>query len=79
MAGVVWATACGDADPDVTGPTPVPNRPPQAAGTIPEQMLSAVSSGQRNGPGEDLTWFQPVEGLSRAAIELPGDGIEVGL
>ena len=36
---VVWAAACGDAEPDVTGPTPVPNRPPQAVGTIPEQTL----------------------------------------
>ena len=36
----MWAAACGDAEPDVTGPTPVRNRPPQAVGTIPEQTPS---------------------------------------
>ena len=42
-------------------------------------LTPAVSSGERNGPGEDFAWFHPVEGLSRAAVELPGDGIEVRL
>ena len=42
-------------------------------------VAPAVSSGERNSPGEDFTWFQPVEGLSRAAVELSGDGIEVSL
>ncbi len=40
MAAAVWVAACGDADPDVTGPTPVRNRAPQAVGTIPERTLS---------------------------------------
>ena len=37
----------------------------------------AVSSGERNGPGEDFTWFQPSECLSRAAVELSGDGVKL--
>ncbi|WP_420633748.1 Ig-like domain-containing protein [Candidatus Palauibacter sp.] len=39
-AAVVWAAACGDADPDVTGPTPLQNRAPQAVGAIPEHTVS---------------------------------------
>lgn len=56
------------------------------SGTVPLVLPSetcgvapAVSSGRRNSPGEDFTWLQPTEGLWRAAVELPGDGIEVGL
>src|SRR4051795_1737765 len=29
--------------------------------------------------GEHLAWFQPAERLSRPAVELGGDGVEVGL
>ena len=36
---VVWAAACGDAGPDVTGPPPSPNRAPQAVGAIPAQTV----------------------------------------
>src|SRR5260370_3262157 len=40
---------------------------------------SAGSSGRRNGLGEDLIWFPPAEGLSRACVELAGDGVEIPL
>ena len=39
----------------------------------------AVSSGQRNGLGEDLTWFHPAERLSRARVELSSNGVELVL
>ncbi len=41
------------------------------------RIQMAVSSGERNGLGEDFVWFHPAEGLPRAAVELVGDGIEV--
>jgi hypothetical protein len=43
------------------------------------QKRRAVSSGRRNGLGEDLIWFPPAEGLSRAPVELARDGIEIPL
>src|SRR4051812_39030223 len=36
-----------------------------------------VSSGGCKELGELLGWFHPVEGLSRSAVELSGDGVEV--
>ena len=41
------------------------------------ELAPAVSSGERTGPGEDFTWFQPSECLSRAAVELSGDGVKL--
>ena len=42
---VVWAAACGDADPDITGPTPVRNRAPQAVDAIPAQTAARLYMG----------------------------------
>ena len=42
-------------------------------------VAPAISTGERNSPGENFTWLHPPEDLSRAAVELPGDGIEVSL
>ena len=49
---------------------------PFACCVTPKYTIPAVSTGERNGPGEDFAWFHPSERLSRAAIELPCDGIE---
>jgi hypothetical protein len=44
----------------------------------PSQSNTGVSStGRRNSPAKHLAWFHPTERLSRAVIELPGDGVEV--
>lgn len=40
-------------------------------------LRGALSTGERNGLGKDFTWFHPIEGLSRAPIELPSYCIEV--
>src|SRR5713226_1562133 len=63
-------------------PTSNPTRTPTKFPTIrspPVNMTTALSSGRRNGLGEDLIWFPPTEGLSRASVELAGDGIEIAL
>ena len=44
-----------------------------------DQVPPAVSTGERNGPGEDLAWLHPVEGLAATTVELSSDGIEVSL
>ena len=84
MAGVVWATACGDADPDVTGPTPVPNRPPQAAGTIPEQMLSVgeaatveLSSYFSDPDGDTLSYTAASSNAGVAEASVSGSSVVV--
>ena len=84
MAGVVWATACGDADPDVTGPTPVPNRPPQAAGTIPEQMLSVgeaatvdLSSYFSDPDGDALSYTAASSNAAVAGVSMSGSSVVV--
>lgn len=43
-AAFVSAAACGDSDPGVSGPAPVPNRGPRAVGTIPARTLSVGES-----------------------------------
>ena len=81
---VVWATACGDADPDVTGPTPVPNRPPQAAGTIPEQMLSVgeaatveLSSYFSDPDGDALSYTAASSNAGVAGVSVSGSSVVV--
>src|SRR5665811_1685365 len=39
----------------------------------------ADSTGRCNSLGERLRWCHPAEGLSRASVELGGDGVEVRL
>jgi hypothetical protein len=40
-----------------------------------QHPLSSI--GRRNSLPEHLGWFHPIQGLSRAVVQLPGDGIEV--
>ena len=44
--------------------------------TSAEHWLS--STDRRNSLAEHFGWFHPIQGLSRAVVELPGDGIQVG-
>ena len=81
---VVWAAACGDADPDVTGPTPVPNRPPQAAGTIPDQIVAAgetatvdVSSHFRDPDGDVLSYTAASSNADVAGVSVSGSSVVV--
>jgi hypothetical protein len=36
------------------------------------------STDRRNSLAEHFGWFHPIQGLSRAVVELPGDGVQVG-
>ncbi|WP_419942447.1 Ig-like domain-containing protein [Candidatus Palauibacter sp.] len=81
---VVWAAACGDADPDVTGPTPVPNRPPQAAGTIPEQTPSVgetatveLSSYFSDPDGDALSYTAASSNAGVAGVSVSGSSVVV--
>ena len=44
---------------------------------MPVEHPGVSSIGRCNSPAKHLAWFHPTERLSRAAIELPGDGVEV--
>ncbi|WP_419933690.1 Ig-like domain-containing protein [Candidatus Palauibacter sp.] len=84
MAGVVWATACGDADPDVTGPTPVRNRVPQAVGTIPEQTPSVgetatvdLSSYFSDPDGDALSYTAASSNAGVAGVSVSGSSVVV--
>ncbi len=81
---VVWAAACGDAEPDVTGPTPVPNRPPQAVGTIPEQTLSVgeaatveLSSYFSDPDGDALSYTAASSSAGVAGVSVSGSSVVV--
>ena len=54
-------------------------RPYIHGASIEPHIGGLVSSGRCNELGELLGWFHPVEGLSRAPVELCGDGVEVFL
>ena len=81
---VVWAAACGDADPDVTGPTPVRNRAPQAVGTIPEQTLSVgetamvdLSSYFSDPDGDALSYTAASSNTGVASASVSGSSVVV--
>ena len=81
---VVWAAACGDAEPDVTGPTPVPNRPPQAVGTIPERTLSVgeaatveLSSYFNDPDGDALSYTAASSNSGVAGVSVSGSSVVV--
>src|SRR5437773_508335 len=40
-----------------------------------EHRLS--STDRRNSPAKHFGWFHPIQGLSRAVVQLPGDGVEM--
>ncbi|WP_423927931.1 Ig-like domain-containing protein [Candidatus Palauibacter sp.] len=81
---VVWAAACGDADPDVTGPTPVRNRAPQAVGTIPEQTPSVgeaatveLSSYFSDPDGDALSYTAASSNAGVAGVSVSGSSVVV--
>ncbi|WP_420461614.1 Ig-like domain-containing protein [Candidatus Palauibacter sp.] len=83
-AAVVWAAACGDADPDVTGPTPVPNGAPQAVGTIPEQTPSVgetatvdLSSYFSDPDGDALSYTAASSNAGVAGVSVSGSSVVV--
>ena len=80
----MWAAACGDAEPDVTGPTPVPNRPPQAVGTIPEQTPSVgetatveLSSYFSDPDGDALSYTAASSSAGVAGVAVSGSSVVV--
>ena len=40
-----------------------------------EHWLSSID--RRNSPAKHFGWFHPIQGLSRAVVELPSDGVQV--
>ena len=80
----MWAAACGDADPDVTGPTPVRNRAPQAVGTIPEQTPSVgetatvdLSSYFSDPDGDALSYTAASSNAEVAGVSVSGSSVVV--
>ena len=51
--------------------------PSAPKGTV-STKRGAISIGRRNSPGKHLIWFHPAERLSRAPVELGGNGETTG-
>ena len=86
MAALVGAGACGDGDPDVTGPGPVsvPNRAPEAVGTIPGRTLSVgetatvdVTSHFRDPDGDALTYTAASSNANIVGVSVSGGAVTV--
>ena len=87
-AAVVWAAACGDGDPGVTGPVPTPapppNRAPEAVGTIPERTLPVgesatvdLSSHFRDPDGDALAYTAESSNADVVGVSLSGSSVTV--
>ena len=83
-AAVVWFAACGDGEPDVTGPAPVPNRAPEAVGTIPARTLPVgdtttvdVASHFRDPDGDVLTYTAASSNAGIVGVSVSGSSVTV--
>ena len=84
LAALVWAAACGDGEPDVMAPAPVPNRAPEAVGTIPARTLPVgdtatvdVSSHFRDPDGDALTYAAASSNADVVGVSGAGSAITV--
>ena len=84
VAALVWAAACGDGEPDVTGPAPVPNRGPEAVGTIPARTLPVgdtatvdVSPHFRDPDGDDLSYTAATSNPGVVGVSVSGSSVTV--
>ena len=84
VAAVAWAAACGDGEPDVTGPAPVPNRAPEAVGTIPARTLPVgetatvdVSSHFRDPDGDVLSYTAATSNPGVVGVSVSGSSVTV--
>ena len=80
----MWAAACGDADQETTGPVPIPNRPPQAVGAIPDQSVSVgetaavdVSSYFSDPDGDVLSYAAASSNAGVAGASVSGSSLTV--
>ncbi len=83
-AAVVWFAACGDGEPDVTGPAPVPNRAPEAVGTIPARTLPVgdtatvdVSAHFRDPDGDALSYTAASSNAGIVGVSVSGSSVTV--
>ena len=83
-AAVVWVAACGDGEPDVMGPAPVPNRAPEAVGTIPARTLPVgeaatvdVSAHFRDPDGDVLSYTATSSNADFVGVSLSGSAATV--
>ncbi|MCY3698535.1 MAG: Ig-like domain-containing protein [Gemmatimonadetes bacterium] len=84
VAAVVWAAACGDGEPDVMGPAPVPNRAPEAVGTIPGRTLPVggtetvdVSPHFRDPDGDVLSYTAVSSNAGIVGVSVSGSAVTV--
>ena len=86
VAALVWAAACGDGEPDVTGPgpAPAPNRAPEAVGTIPARTLPVgetatvdVSSHFRDPDGDALSYTAASSNAGVVGVSVSGSAVTV--
>ncbi|WP_420616076.1 Ig-like domain-containing protein [Candidatus Palauibacter sp.] len=83
-AALVWVAACGDGDPDVTGPAPAPNRAPEAVGTIPPRTLPVgematadVSPHFRDPDGDALSYTAASSNADVVGVSVSGSAVTV--
>ena len=85
-AALVWIAACGDGEPDVMGPGPVsvPNRPPEAVGTIPARTLPVgdtatvdVSPHFRDPDGDALSYTVASSNAEVVGVSVSGSAVTV--
>ena len=81
---VLWLAACGDSGPGTIGPTPEPNRRPEAVGAIPAQTVSAsetatvdVSSFFRDPDGDALSYAAASSHAGVAGVSVAGGTVTV--
>ena len=83
-AAIVLVAACGDGEPDVTGPAPVPNRAPEAVGTIPGRTLAVgeaatvdLSPHFRDPDGDALSYTAASSNADFVGVSLSGSSVTV--
>lgn len=81
---MVWAAACGDGEPDVMGPAPVPNRAPEPVGTIPARTLPVgdtatvdVAPHFRDPDGDVLSYTATSSNADIVGVSLSGSSVTV--
>ena len=84
VAALVWVAACGDGEPDVMGPVPVPNRGPEAVGTIPGRTLPVgematvdVSPHFRDPDGDVLSYTAASSNADIVGVSVSGSAVTV--
>ena len=81
---VLWAAACGDSGPETTGPTPAPNRGPEAVSTIAAHTVSAgetatvdVSPYFRDPDGDALSYAAASSNAGVAGVSMASSSVTV--